>query len=119
MDRSSTWLFIIGSSPYTHELPTDPAIDATMAAGAFGQTASVLFTGEGCQYLNQDIRPPAEQTDLRKLLKSLPLYDIEHLYVSSEERVANVDTGDLPVTPLAPADIASLISNASHVVTFT
>ena len=119
MDRSSTWLFIIGSSPYTHELPTDPAIDATMAAGAFGQTASVLFTGEGCQYLNQDIRPPAEQTDLRKLLKSLPLYDIEHLYVSSEDPVANVDTGDLPVTRLAPADIASLISNASHVVTFT
>ena len=119
MDRSSTWLFIIGSSPYTHELPTDPAIDATMAAGAFGQTASVLFTGEGCQYLNQGISPPAKQTDLRKLLKSLPLYDIEHLYVSSEEPVANVDTGDLPVTRLAPADIASLISNASHVVTFT
>ena len=119
MDKTSTWLFVIGNSPYTHELPSDPAIDATMAASAFGQTASVLFTGEGCQYLNQDIGPPAEQTDLRKLLKSLPLYGIEHLYVSSEEPVANVDTGDLPVTRLAPADIASLISNASQVVTFT
>ena len=119
MDRSSTWLFIIGSSPYTHGLPTDPAIDATMAAGAFGQTASVLFTGEGCQYLNQDIRPPAEQTDLRKLLKSLPLYDIEHLYVRSGEPIATVDAGDLPVTRLEPSDIASLINNASHVVTFT
>ena len=119
MDKTSTWLFIIGNSPYTHELPSDPAIDATMAAGAFGQTASVLFTGEGCQYLNQGIGPPAEQTDLRKLLKSLPLYDIEHLFVRADEPIDNIDAGDLPVTRLEPADIASLISNASHVVTFT
>jgi sulfur relay (sulfurtransferase) DsrF/TusC family protein len=102
-----------------HELPSDPSIDATMAAGAFGQTASVVFSGNGCQYLNQGISPPAEQTDLRRLLKSLPLYDIEDLYVSSDEPIANIDAGDLPVTCLEPADIASLISNASHVVTFT
>ena len=107
------------SSPYTHELPSDPAIDASMAAGAFGQSASVLFTGAGCQYLNQDLSPPGDQTDLRKLLKSLPLYDIDHLYVSSNEPIANSNIGDLPVTNLEPSAIASLISNASHVVTFT
>ena len=90
-----------------------------MAAGAFGQKASVLFTGEGFQYLNQNLLPPVDQSDLRKLLKSLPLYDIDHLYVSSNEPIANSNVGDLPVTCLAPADIASLISNASHVVTFT
>ena len=119
MDKTSTWLFIIGGSPYAHELSSDPAIDATMAAGAFGQNASVLFTGEGRQYLNKDLSPPVDQTDLRKLLKSLPLYDIEHLYVRSGEPIATIDAGDLPVTRLEPADIASLISNASHVVTFT
>ena len=90
-----------------------------MAAGAFGQKASVLFTGEGCQYLNQDLSPPVDHTDLRKLLKSLPLYDIDHLYVSSNEPIAYTNVGDLPVTCLAQADIASLINNASHVVTFT
>ena len=90
-----------------------------MAAGAFGQKASVLFTGAGCQYLNQDISPPADQADLRKLLKSLPLYDIDHLYVSSSEPIADTTVVDLPVTCLEPSDIASLISNASHVVTFT
>lgn len=119
MDKTSTWLFIIGSSPYEHELPSDPAIDAIMAAGAFGQNASVLFTGAGCQYLDQDISPPADQTDLRKLLKSLPFYDVDHLYISSHEPIPNTNVCDLPVTCLAPADIASLISNASHVVTFT
>ncbi len=119
MDKTSTWLFIIGSSPYVHELPSDPAIDAVMAAGAFGQNASVLFTGAGCQYLDQDISPPADQTDLRKLLQSLPFYDVDHLYVSSNEPTANTNVVDLPVTCLEPSDIASLISNASHVVTFT
>ena len=118
MDKRSTWLFIIGSTPYTHELSSDPAIDASMAAGAFGQNASVLFTGAGCQYLNQDISPPADQADLRKLLKSLPLYEIDHLYVSSNEPI-DTTVVDLPVTCLEPSDIASLISNASHVVTFT
>ena len=90
-----------------------------MAAGAFGQNASVLFTGEGCQYLNQDRSPPADQADLRKLLKSLPLYDIDHLYLSSNDPIADTNVGDLPVTCLEPKDVASLISNASHVVTFT
>ena len=90
-----------------------------MAAGAFGQNASVVFTSEGCQYLNQDLSPPVDRTDLRKLLESLPLYDIDHLYVSSNEPIANSNVGDLPVTYLEPSDIASLISNASHVVTFT
>lgn len=119
MDKTIAWLFIIGNSPYTHELPSDPATDAIMAAGAFGQNASVLFTGEGCQYLNQDISPPADHADLRKLLKSLTLYDIEHLYVSSNKPTAGTNVGELRVTYLDPADIASLISNASHVVTFT
>ena len=118
MDKTSTWLFIIGSKPYVHELPSDPAIDAIMAAGAFGQNASVLFSGAGCQYLDKDISPPADQTDLRKLLKSLPFYDVDHLYISSHEPIPKSNLGDLTVTFLEPSDIASLLSNASHVVTF-
>ena len=119
MDKTRTWLFIVGSSPYKHELPSDPAIDAIMATSVFGQNASVLFTGEGCLYLDQEISPPADQADLRKLIKSLPLYDVDHLYVSSNKSVAGTNVSDLPVTYLDPADIASLISSASHVVTFT
>ena len=101
-----------------HELPSDPAIDAAMAAGAFGQNASVLFTGKGCLNLSQEISPPADQADLRKLLQSLTLYDIDHLYVSSDEPIASANIGNLPVTCLESSDIASLIHNASHVVTF-
>ena len=43
-----------------------------MAAGAFGQQVSVLFMGEGRGYLDAEITPEGEQTDLRKLLKSSP-----------------------------------------------
>jgi tRNA 2-thiouridine synthesizing protein C len=119
LDKTSTWLFVIGCRPYTHQLPSDPAIDVTMAAGAFGQSASVLFIGDGCQYLNPGVLPPAEQADLRKLLKSLPFYDIDQLYVCSTEPIANIDVDELPVTYLQPSDITSLVSSAAHVVTFT
>jgi sulfur relay (sulfurtransferase) DsrF/TusC family protein len=119
LDKTTTWLFIIGSSPYTHGLPSDPAVDMTMAAGAFGQTASVLFIGDGCQYLNQGVLPPADQADLRKLLKSLPFYDVDQLFVGSTEPIANIDLDELPVTYLQPSDITSLVSSAAHVVTFT
>lgn len=119
MDRTSKWLFIVGRAPYTHGLPSDPAIDATMAAGAFGQTVSVLFTEIGCQYLDHAISPPAAQADLRKLLKSLPLYDVDHIYISSSAAAIGIDFGDLPVTPVDPTTIVSLINDANHVVTFT
>jgi sulfur relay (sulfurtransferase) DsrF/TusC family protein len=119
LDKTSTWLFVIGCRPYAHELPSDPAIDITMAAGAFGQSASVLFIGDGCQYLNQGVLPPADQADLRKLLKSLPFYDVDKLFVGSAEPIANIDLDELQVTHLQPSDITSLVSSAAHVVTFT
>ena len=119
MDKTRTWLFVIGCRPYAHELPSDPVIDITMAAGAFGQSASVLFIGDGCQYLNQGVLPPADQADLRKLLKSLPFYDVDQLFVGSTEPIANIDLDELPVTYLRPSDITSLVSSAAHVVTFT
>ncbi|MCH1445151.1 MAG: DsrE family protein [Luminiphilus sp.] len=119
MDRINTWLFIVGNGPYTHGLASDPAIDATLAAGAFGQTASVLFVDDGRQYLDQGISPPAEHTDLRKLLKSLPLYDIDHIYVTSNSAAANIDFGDLPVIHLETTAVASLLNDSTHVVTFT
>ena len=74
------WLFIITSPPYEHGLASDPAIDAVMAAGAFGQSVSVLFLDDGLSYLTPLDEVPKGQTDLSKLLKSLPLYDVNDLY---------------------------------------
>ena len=119
MGKTSRWLFIIGSEPYRHGLPSDPAIDAIMAAGAFGQRASVLFVNDGCKYLNQAVSPPPEHSDLRKLLKSFPLYDVDQLFMTSSAARADIDFGDLPVTWIEPSTVATLVNDASHVVTFT
>jgi sulfur relay (sulfurtransferase) DsrF/TusC family protein len=119
LGKTSTWLFIIGSEPYRHGLPSDPAIDAIMAAGAFGQRASVLFVDDGCKHLSQAVSPPPEQSDLRKLLRSLPLYDVDQLFMTSSAAHADIDFGDLPVTWLEPTTVAKLVNDASHVVTFT
>ena len=119
MGKTSTWLFIIGSERYRHGLPSDPAIDAIMAAGAFGQRTSVLFVNNGCKYLNQAVSPPPEHSDLRKLLKSFPLYDVDQLFMTSSAAHADIDVGDLPVTWIEPTTVATLVNDASHVVTFT
>ena len=89
------------------------------SVGAFGQRASVLFVNDGCKYLNQAVSPPPEHSDLRKLLKSFPLYDVDQLFMTSSAAHADIDFGDLPVTWIEPTTVATLVNDASHVVTFT
>ncbi|HCJ38931.1 MAG TPA: hypothetical protein DHV35_03285, partial [Halieaceae bacterium] len=78
------WLVIIATPPYTHALDSDPAIDLILAVGAFGQTATVVFVGNGLNYLSADVTVPEGHSDTRKLLKTLPLFDIEYIYALTD-----------------------------------
>ena len=118
MARSSSWLFVIASAPYQHGLDSDPAVDITMAAGAFGQKVSVLFIGEGLGYLDPAVVPNDGESDLRKLLKSLPLYDVEDVFIMAEGDEEKMRSFSIPAER-ATADRASqLIADADHVVSF-
>jgi len=89
-----------------------------MAAGAFGQQVSVLFMGEGRGYLDAEITPGDEQTDLRKLLKSLPLYDVDDVYVLADEDPDTKAAFTVPAEIIASDDASRLIAHADHVVSF-
>ena len=89
-----------------------------MAAGAFGQQVSVLFMGEGRGYLDAEITPGDEQTDLRKLLKSLPLYDVDDVYVLADEDSDTKAAFTVPAEVIASDDASGLIAHADHVVSF-
>ena len=89
-----------------------------MAAGAFGQQVSVLFMGKGRGYLDAEITPGDEQTDLRKLLKSLPLYDVDDVYVLADEDSDTKAAFTVPAEVIASDDASRLIANADHVVSF-
>lgn len=118
MANSASWLFVITSEPYHHGLDSDPAVDVVMAAGAFGQRVSVLFMGEGRGYLDSKITPSEGESDLRKLLKSLPLYDVDEVYVLAEGDAETKNSFSIPAKVIT-ADLASqLITHADHVVSF-
>ena len=89
-----------------------------MAAGAFGQQVSILFMGEGRGYLDTKITPGDEQTDLRKLLKSLPLYDVDDVYVLADEDADTMAAFTVPAEIIASDDASRLIAHADHVVSF-
>lgn len=118
MANSASWLLVIASAPYQHRLDSDPAVDLVMAAGAFGQQVSVLFMGEGRGYLDAEITPEGEQTDLRKLLKSLPLYDVDDVYVLADEDADTKSAFTVPAEIIASDDASRLITHSDHVVSF-
>ncbi|MDG1032980.1 MAG: DsrE family protein [Luminiphilus sp.] len=118
MASPAHWLFIITSPPYEHGLASDPAIDAVMAAGAFGQSVSLVFLEDGLSYLTMRTQIPKGQTDLSKLLRSLPLYDVNDVfYVEPTAQSLPLDSvlGGQPISDRAVAD---LMTTATHVVTF-
>ena len=118
MANSASWLLVISSAPYQPLLDSDPAVDIIMAAGAFGQQVSVLFAGEGRGYLDAEIAPGDDQTDLRKLLKSLPLYDVDEVYVLADENPDVKAAFTIPAEVIASDRLSRLIAQADHVVTF-
>ena len=120
MANSASWLLVIASAPYQHRLDSDPAVDLVMATGAFGQQVSVLFMGEGRGYLDAEITPEGEQTDLRKLLKSLPLYDVDDVYVlaDADEDADTKSAFTVPAEIIASDDASRLITHSDHVVSF-
>ena len=113
------WLFIITSPPYEHGLASDPAIDAVMAAGAFGQSVSLLFLDDGLRYITTRNEVPKGQTDLSKLLKSLPLYDVNDVYyVKPTAQNLPLESVLLECQSISVRAVADLVTTATHVVTF-
>ena len=118
MGEASSWLFIVTCAPYQHGLDSDPAIDTIMAAGAFGQDVAVLFMDDGLKYLDADLAAAKGQSDLRKLLKSLPLYDIERVHVLAHSTPQAAPAFSLPVDVISKRDVLDLIASVDHVVTY-
>lgn len=98
------------------------ALDTALAAAAFDQPVSLLFHGEGVLQLlsGQDSRA-AGVRNLRKVIDSLPLYDIETLYVDAAAAIAfGLEQESLPVGAqwVDGAAIQALLARHDHVLGF-
>ncbi|MEM1154688.1 MAG: sulfurtransferase complex subunit TusC [Pseudomonadota bacterium] len=114
-------LLTIRRSPYATSLAR-ASIEAALAMAAFDQTCNLLFCGDGVLQLM-----PGQQSEtigarnLNKLLQSLPLYDIDHIYVDSHAAQRyGVDLSKLPMTvhTLSDSEMQSLLSEHDHLLGF-
>jgi tRNA 2-thiouridine synthesizing protein C len=97
-------------------------LDTALAFAAFGQPVALLLSGPGVLALPPRTGHPEHATpSLRKLIDSLPLYDIETLWVdaaSLEEH--GVAASSLPafVRPIGPDQRRRLLAEASAVYSY-
>jgi tRNA 2-thiouridine synthesizing protein C len=114
-------LLITRRPPYGSSLARS-ALDAALAAAAFERAPTLLFLGDGVLQLlgGQDASAIGTRTH-RRVLDSLPLYDIEELYVDATglDRFG-LTVDDLPAgaEPVDDAAICALIASHDHLLSF-
>lgn len=91
-------LIVLRHSPYGSSL-AKAAVDVVLATAAFEQRVDVLFTGDGVLQLMRDqYSHSLGRKNIGRQLASLPLYDIERVYVDAEAAARyNLDTAGVPV----------------------
>lgn len=114
-------LMVIRHSPYGSSL-AGAALDAALASAAFEQPVDLLFLGDGVLQLqtNQDSQAQGVRNK-GKVLASLPLYDIERVYVDAEAAGRyNLDISAAPLDAeaLEPAGMRQLMVAYDHLLGF-
>ncbi|MCB1695855.1 MAG: sulfurtransferase complex subunit TusC [Halioglobus sp.] len=114
-------LVLIRHSPYGSSLAR-ASVDVALATAAFEQPVNLLFVGDGVLQLlsGQDCEALGVK-NLGRLLSSLPLYDIDHVYVDAEAAARyqlDLDAAPVAALPLDPGAMAELVSTHDHLLGF-
>jgi len=122
LPEANTWLVLISSAPYGSSRAS-AGIDAILACGAFSQSVSVVLKGSGRELLRASQVPPEGHRNLYKQLTSLPLYDVERIYVVAEDNehpthLPTTTIEDLAVTTIDTHQFGDMIKSTRHVLTF-
>lgn len=112
-------LIVLRHSPYGSSL-AKAAVDVALATAAFEQRVDLLFAGDGVLQLmrDQDSRSAGKKS-IGRQLASLPLYDIERVYVDAEAADRyNLDTASAPVEAqlLSPTEMQQLLVAYDHLM---
>ena len=116
-----TQLIILRHSPYGSGLART-GLDAALAAAAFDQPVQLLFLGDGVlQLLPEQDSTAIGCRNIAKLIASLPLYDIEKVYVDAGALIRyGIAHGDLQgnIEALDADAIHELMSSNTHLLGF-
>jgi tRNA 2-thiouridine synthesizing protein C len=114
-------LIVLRRSPYGASL-AKASLDVALASAAFDQPVDLLFLGDGVLQLqaDQDSQPLGIKNRGRQLA-SLPLYDINCVYVDAEATARyNLDLEKAPLETrtLDPGEIHQLMVRYNHLLGF-
>ena len=112
--NSKDWLITLsGKAQATATLQA--GVDLALAAGAFGQKVTLVFSGEGLALL----QPKAERHEsLHRLLGSLPYYEIDRVYALASHNDAPTYRDDLAVLPMSQSEWSAAEAAADIVVNY-
>jgi hypothetical protein len=107
------WLLTLsgGSSPGDHSLKA--GTDLALAAGAFGQSVTLVLAGEALDLLNASAQ---DDDALWRLLGSLPYYDIDAVYALEWDDRPDVLREDLNIVDMSRAEWRAVAREADIVV---
>ena len=98
--NSKDWLITLtGNAQATATLQA--GVDLALAAGAFGQKVTLVFSGEGLALLKPE---PEGHEPLHRLLGSLPYYEIDQVYALASNSTALTYREDLTVLPMSQTE---------------
>ncbi|PJE78887.1 Intracellular sulfur oxidation protein DsrF [invertebrate metagenome] len=108
-------------SPYRGQLAKE-AVDATFVSASYGLTTDLLLMGDGIyQLLDQQHPENLPRKSLLSMLKSLPIYGIESVYVDEDSLKARHICAEelaLPVKLLTAKQLPSFINQHNKTLTF-
>ena len=114
-------LVVIRHSPYGSSL-AKASLDVVLAAAAFDQNIALLFLGDGVlQLIPRQESSALGKKNIGRQLASLPLYDIDSVYVDAEAAARyNIDLPTSPVDTqsISPGEIHQLMTEFDHILGF-
>ncbi len=124
-DVGTTWLIRLTSAPNFSSRALQ-GIDTVLACGAFGQSVTVVIEGEALELLRENLGAAPGERNLYRQIESLPLYDIDTLYVVTHgsddgepaRDWAPPEIEDLAVLSISRATLGNMIAKATHVLSF-
>ncbi len=121
MSVQKNLLLICRKAPYGNALPRE-AIDIALAASAFDQNVSLLFSGDGVwQLLKQQKSDSINSKNHGKVLSALALYGIENIYVDNDSlKQRNLSKDNLLVDTKSVTinEIKALCNNCDTIFNF-
>ena len=115
MSNSKHWFLTISGGADGDPGSMRAGVDLALAAGAFGQEVTLVFSGHALNLLAQQ---PLAQEPLYRLLGSLPYYDIDQVFALNEPEQGGAYRNDLSILPLNPRQWCEMMSGADIAINY-